>query len=258
MSMPIGVNCHPQAFGSVGRDIAMLKRFGPTFCRVSALQFGVISQGNATRVKQMVDAGLKVVGLCTSETCATMSDAAWSAYCQSYKKWAMWAGVMYDQVGNEWNGPFWNGAQDVKKACRRFNMGQSIIGRPCIAPGVTCENKSNSSKTSAISWTTAFLSETSPLAFDLHWYSTDVKQKSVFDECVKLLKGNIVTVLETGCSDASAQLAWYKGVKKGVWGALPERVLLYAYNDPWMPQFALVDKNTNPSPLAKMILAGTA
>ena len=43
-----------------------------------------------------------------------------------------------------------------------------------------------------------------------------------------------------------------------VWGALPERVLLYAYNDPWMPQFALVDKNTNPSPLAKMILAGTA
>jgi hypothetical protein len=256
--MPCGLNAHPQDFANVARDIAMMMRLGPTFVRVSALQHGVINQERATSVKRMVDAGLKVVGLCTSESCATMGDAAWKSYCQNYAKASRWCGVMHDQVGNEWNTqPFWGGPPDTRKAYRRFGVAQDIIGRPCIAGGVTCENKNASNKISAVRWIASWLADgANPLAWDLHWYHTDVKQKAVYEQCVKLLKGKIVTVLETGCSDVAQQLAWYRGIKKGVWGALPARVLWYSYNDNGMPQFALVDRNSKPGALAKAILGG--
>ncbi len=254
--MKNGLNAHPQVFSNVSRDIAMLLRLAPTFVRVSALQFGVINQERANRVKRMVDAGLKVVGLCTSETCATMSDREWSNYCITYDRLSAWCGVTYDQIGNEWNGPFWNGAQDLRKVCARFNMAQCIIGHRCIAPGVTCENKTSSAKTKATSFIRALLAETDPLAFDLHWYVTDVKQKAVFEECVKLLKGKCVVVLETGCSDAAKQEAWYKSIKGGVWGAEAQHTLLYSYNDSLLVGFSLVDRNSNPGPLARKILAG--
>lgn len=257
--MKNGLNAHPQDFGNVSRDIAMLLRLDPTFVRVSALQFGVISEANATRVKRMVDAGLRVVGLCTSESACGMSESGWVDYCYRYRKYAMWSGVMYDQIGNEWNTkPFWGGSPDARKAFERFRIAQNIIGRPCIAAGVTCENKTKKGeKIKAVEWIKSWLADgADPLAWDLHYYQTDERLKSVFVECVKLLKGKIVTVLETGCSDAKKQEAWYKGIKGGMWGAKAEHVLYYSYNDSSLVGFSLVDKNTNPSPLARKILAG--
>jgi hypothetical protein len=256
--MRIGINAHPQAFGSLSRDIAMMLRLAPTFVRVSALQHGVISQERANRVKRMVDAGLKVVGLCTSEKCATMNDKAWVSYCKTYAKLASWAGTTYDQVGNEWNTqPFWGGKPDVRKAIERFKVAQDIIGRCCIAPGVTCENKNASNKISAVRWVKSFLADgADPLAFDLHYYATDERLKSVFDECVRILAGWRIVVLETGCATASKQAAWYKKVRGGIFTAAHEHVLWYSYNDSLLQGFALVDKNTKPSPLAKLILGG--